>query len=96
MKSTKKALALILAVCMLIGMPLSINVDAASAPTVKAVVMPDDMADSLNLTRGGAILLYFSEDGEQITVRYYSTARGQYGADSAHFTVALVPDDEEE
>lgn len=62
MKRTKKALALILAVCMLIGMPLSVNVGAASAPTVKAVAMPDDMADSLNLTRGGAILLYFSED----------------------------------
>ena len=34
-------------------------------------------------------LLYFSQDGSQMTVRYYSTAQECYGSELSQFTVNL-------
>ena len=67
--------------------------DAGNTIT-QIMVSPQGLDAHVGAT-GMVAMLYFGEDGDRITVRYYSTARGQYGADTAHFTVALVPGDGE-
>jgi len=34
-------------------------------------------------------MLYFSNNGNTLTVRYYSVARGQYGSEQSQFTIDL-------
>lgn len=55
------------------------------------LINPQDL-DHKNDTTGGTgmvALLYFSEDGEVMDVRYYSTVRGQYGTSSSQFKLNL-------
>ncbi|MBR3988371.1 MAG: metallophosphoesterase [Clostridia bacterium] len=37
-------------------------------------------------------MLYFSEDGKTLTVRYYSVAKDQYGSELSQFTLSLEPE----
>ncbi len=65
MKGLKKVLALVLSVCMLIGMPLSINVSAADPlEVVSAMLVPEHIANDSNSTGLDAtksIHLYFNK-----------------------------------
>ncbi len=40
---------------------------------------------------GMVAMLYFSEDGNKVDVRYYSTVRKQYGTESSQFALDLSP-----
>ncbi len=54
------------------------------------MVSPQGMDTHISAT-GMVAMLYFDADGERITVRYYSTVRAQYGAETSQFTVDLTP-----
>ena len=72
------------------------QVKGTGGNTVTQIMVSPEGLDTYVGATGMVAMLYFSEDGEQITVRYYSTARGQYGSDSSHFEVDLTPDEGEE
>ena len=78
MKATNKLLAILLTVCMLLAMPLSINVSAfgtsdSDAATIKAVVLPDKIADELGVSRDRAIMLIFNR---QVTIDVSKVSAG--------------------
>lgn len=64
MKGMKKVLAFMLAVCLLIGMPMAVNVSAAdnSLAFVQALVLPQEIADATGYDPERTILLSFSKD----------------------------------
>lgn len=58
--------------------------------TIKEIVVNPQVADAM--TDGGTgmvAMLYFSEDGKKVQVRYYSTVRNQYLADTNQFSMDL-------
>lgn len=58
--------------------------------TIKEIVVNPQVADAM--TDGGTgmvAMLYFSEDGKNVQVRYYSTVRNQYLADTNQFSMDL-------
>ena len=50
------------------------------------LIDPQHMDSKLSECTATIALLYFSEDGNTVTVRYYSVARNQYGSEKSQFT----------
>lgn len=52
------------------------------------LINPQHMDSNIGCTAMVA-MLYFSEDGNTVTVRYYSVARNQYGSEKSQFTFTI-------
>ena len=57
--------------------------------TITQLLIDPQYMDNFSGATGMVALLYFSEDGNTMTVRYYSTARDMYGSEYSQFTVTL-------
>lgn len=56
------------------------------------LVNPQDLDHNYHPEGTGMVaMLYFSEDGKDVDVRYYSTVREQYGTTSSQFSLSLAP-----
>lgn len=53
------------------------------------LIDPQNMDSGLKDCTGMIAMLYFSEDGKTVTVRYYSVTRNQYGSDKSQFTFTV-------
>ena len=53
------------------------------------LINPQNMDAGLEDSTGMIAMLYFSEDGKTVTVRYYSVTRNQYGSDKSQFTFTI-------
>ena len=57
--------------------------------TVTQMLVDAQHIDGFYKPFGMVAMFYFSEDGQTLTVRYYSTAYGMYGSERSQFTIDL-------